>query len=379
MGAHEVFLKVIPSVLAAPFSRGSNVGKIKCSLLVVDDEPYILATLAALLNSDFEVLTAESGEAAQRFFAEREIDLILSDQKMPRMSGVQLLEWVRTNHPKTVRLLMTGFAELEEAVDAINRGQILRYISKPWKTEELRDILLSAARTFLLERSHEQLLEELREVNERLLKLNSELEQRVADRTKELEEANHELEQKNKMLEKLALTDPLTGLPNRRAMDRLVERELRRRDRYPSALAVGLIDVDHFKAINDRYLLPGGDKVLVDLSRTLTSSLRTVDLLGRIGGEEFLVIAPETNLEGAYVVGERIRTTVESASFSFKDEPISVRVSIGVAVAEEGVTSDFDAMKELAAKALSQAKKTGRNRCVVMSMTDSTLTIARPR
>ncbi|MBX9678048.1 MAG: diguanylate cyclase [Gemmataceae bacterium] len=355
------------------------MGKIKCSLLVVDDEPYILATLAALLNPDFEVLTAESGEVAQRFFAEREIDLILSDQKMPRMSGVQLLEWVRTSHPKTVRLLMTGFAELEEAVDAINRGQILRYISKPWKTEELRDILLSAARTFLLERSHEQLLEELREVNDRLLKLNSELEQRVADRTKELEEANHELEQKNKMLEKLALTDPLTGLPNRRAMDRLVERELRRRDRYPSPLAVGLIDVDHFKAINDKYLLPGGDKVLVDLSRTLTSSLRTVDLLGRIGGEEFLVIAPETNLEGAFVVGERIRTTVEAASFSFKDEAISVRVSIGVAVAEEGVTSDFDAMKELAAKALSQAKKTGRNRCVVMSMTDSTLTIARPR
>src|SRR5262245_66263096 len=107
------------------------------------------------------------------------------------------------------------------------------------------------------------------------------------------------------MLEKLALTDPLTSLPNRRAMDRLAERELRRRDRYPSALALGLIDVDHFKDINARYLLPGGDKVLVDLAKVLQGSLRTIDSLGRIGGEEFLMIAPETGMEGGMTLGDR--------------------------------------------------------------------------
>src|SRR5439155_8413834 len=133
-----------------------------------------------------------------------------------------------------------------------------RYIFKPWRTEELLETLRSAARTFLLERSHQQLLEELRQ-------LNLELEKRVQERTRQLEEANHELEQKNKMLERLALTDPLTGLPNRRAMDRLAEKELRRRDRYPSPLALALIDVDHFKEINSRHLLPGGDQVLIDL------------------------------------------------------------------------------------------------------------------
>src|SRR5947209_2071620 len=84
--------------------RGLAVGKYKCSLLVVDDEPCILATLASLLESDFDVLTADSGEAAQRQFARRDIDLVLSDQRMPRMSGVHLLEWVRCHHPKTVRL-----------------------------------------------------------------------------------------------------------------------------------------------------------------------------------------------------------------------------------------------------------------------------------
>ncbi len=332
------------------------MSKYQCSLLVVDDEPYILSTLSAFLREDFEVLTADSAEAAQRWFAQRDIDLILTDQKMPRLTGVQLLEWVRQHHPRTVRLLMTGFAELEEAVEAINRGQVFRYIFKPWKTEELLEILHSAGRTFRLERDHERLLLELRQ-------LNLELEQRVAQRTRELEEANHELEQKNKMLEKLALTDPLTGLSNRRAMDRLAERELRRRDRYPSPVAMGLIDVDNFKDINARYLLPGGDKVLVDLAKALTSSLRTVDLLGRIGGEEFLVIAPETTMEGAMGLGERIRSTVEQTEFSYKEEAISVRVSIGFAVADAGDAADYESMKHIAAAALAQAKNTGRNRC----------------
>jgi diguanylate cyclase (GGDEF)-like protein len=349
------------------------VSQIRCSLLVVDDEPYILSTLSALLSTEFDVLTADSPEAARKLFAERDIDLVLSDQKMPRMSGVQLLEWVRTHYPNTVRLLMTGFADLQEAVEAINRGQVFRYIFKPWRGDALLDTLRNAARTFLLERSHELLLEELRQ-------LNLELENRVAQRTveleetnhkleqktRELEEANHELEQKNKMLEKLALTDPLTSLPNRRAMDRLAERELRRRDRYPSPLAVALIDVDHFKEINARYLLPGGDKVLVDLAKVLLGSVRNVDLLGRIGGEEFLVIGPETNMEGAVVLGERIRSAVERNPFHYKEHTIPVRVSIGFAVAEEGVPADYEQMKHIAAAALSEAKISGRNRCVFL-------------
>ncbi len=330
----------------------------KCSLLVVDDEPYILATLSSLLSDSYEVLTADTAEAAQTLFARRPIDIVLTDQRMPRMSGVQLLEWVREHHPRTVRLLMTGFAELEEAVEAINRAQVFRYLFKPWRTEELLEVLGSAARTFQLERSNEHLLQELRT-------LNQELEERVAQRTRQLEEANHELEQKNKMLEKLALTDPLTGLPNRRAMDRLAERELRRRDRYPSPLAVGLIDVDHFKRINNDYLLPGGDKVLVDLAKCLQSSLRRdVDLLGRIGGEEFLVIAPETDMEGAPPLGERIRTTVESTPFHYKEYVIAVTVSIGFAVAEAGVAADYEQMKHKAAAALAEAKVKGRNRCI---------------
>ena len=113
-----------------------------------------------------------------------------------------------------------------------------------------------------------------------------------------------------------------------------------------------------------RYLLPGGDRVLVDLAKCLATSVRHVDFLGRIGGEEFMVIAPETNLEGAQVLGERIRTMVETNSFHYKEHGITVRVSIGFAVVETGSEADYETIKHLAADALSEAKRTGRNKCV---------------
>ena len=183
-----------------------------------------------------------------------------------------------------------------------------------------------------------------------------------------MKEANHGFEQKNKMLESSPSPIRSPASPNRRADRSSPKRELRRRDRYPGPLTIGLIDVDHFKDINARFLLPGGDKVLVDLAKVLTSSLRTVDLLGRIGGEEFMVIAPETGLDGARIVGERIRSAVERAVFNYRDAIIPVRVSIGFSICEEGGEVDYESMKHTAAAALSDAKNTGRNRCVFFQM-----------
>lgn len=343
----------------------------KCSLLIVDDEPNILTSLSLLLSKDFEVLTADSAETALKLFSQREIDLILTDQRLPGINGVQLLEWVREHSPRTVRLMMTGLARLEDAVEAINCGQISRFVFKPWHSEELMQVLRNAARTFMLERSHEQLLAELRD-------LNLELEERVQQRTRELQEANQQLQRKNWMLEKLALTDPLTGLPNRRAMDHLAKAELRRRTRYPNAVALGLIDVDHFKQINARYLLPGGDQVLIGLSKTLVASVRTVDGVGRIGGEEFQVVAPETNREGAVVLGHRIRSAVEGSGYAYKGESIQVTVSIGFAVADGGVNVEYEQMRHIAAAALAEAKNTGRNRCVVTCIDASPEAVAEP-
>jgi diguanylate cyclase len=332
-----------------------------CSVLIVDDEPYIRKCLAGLLAGQFDVFTAECAEEAQKVFAEHRVDVVLTDQRMSGMSGVQLLEWVREHHPKTIRLLMTGFADLEDAVDAINRGKVFRYLFKPWRADELMQVLRDASRTFLLERQNEQLLEQLR-------KAGQELEQHVQERTLQLEQANHELQQKNLMLERLALTDPLTSLPNRRALDQLVESEIRRRSRYPGPLTLGIVDADHFKEINCRYLYPGGDQVLIDLAKVLGASVRTVDTVGRMGGEEFMVVAPQTGLDGAEILGERIRTAVESYPFAYRGQSIQVTVSVGLAAVEDGSPADYDLLKHVAAAALAEAKTTGRNRSIVQPL-----------
>lgn len=326
----------------------------QCSLLIVDDEPYILPMLTALLTAEFEIHTADCAEAAQAAFTRHPIDVILTDLKMPHQTGIQLLEWVRQNHPRTVRLLMTGYAELEDTIDAINRGQVYHYLLKPWRTEDLLQIVRNAAEKRFLESSRDQLLEQLRQ-------LNSELEQRVLERTRALQEANQLLEQRARELEHLALTDPLTGLLNRRAMEELARFELKVHARYPRALTIGLIDIDRFKEINTRYLLPGGDEALRALARILTSSLREVDSVGRIGGDEFLIIARETNEEGAKRLAERIRATVAAAPIPYGSQVIRISVSVSFAVAEADVPVDFDTMYRAAASAIKDAKDNGRN------------------
>lgn len=332
----------------------------KCRLLVVDDEPYILPTLAALLADSFEVRTADSADAAEEAFRRGPVDIILTDQKMPRRTGIQLLEWVREHSPNTVRLLMTGYAELEDAVDAINRGHVYYYLLKPWRTEELLQILRNAADKYRLERRQDELLAELRQ-------LNRELEQRVAERTRELEQANHLLQQRTRELERLALTDPLTGIFNRRAIEELARFELKRHARYPNAVALGILDADHFREINATYLLTGGDAVLRGLANILATSLRETDSVGRVGGEEFLLIARETNEEGAARLAERIRSTVESTPIAYQGQSIAITVSIGFAAADVGVEIEYETMYELAANALRQAKELGRNRCVTLA------------
>jgi diguanylate cyclase (GGDEF)-like protein len=205
-----------------------------------------------------------------------------------------------------------------------------------------------------MEQSRDPLLEQLRQ-------LNSELEKRVRERTRALEEANQLLEQRARELERLALTDPLTGLLNRRALEELAAFELKRHARYPSALTIGLIDIDHFKEINTRYLHPGGDEALRGLARILTGSLRQVDSVGRIGGDEFLIIARETNEDGAKRLAERIRAIVSATPIPYGDQAIRLSVSVSFAVADAATPAEYDAMYRLAAGAIKEAKEKGRN------------------
>jgi len=339
-----------------------NVTRYKCSVLVVDDDPAILSILASQLGADFDVMTACTCEQARNLLGRRSVDMLLSDLQLPDESGLSLLEWVRRTTPRTARILITGTARLEDAADAINQTQVHRLVLKPWRAEDLLQTLRAAARALLLERSHEQLLDELR-------KLNLELERRVADRTRELESALAQLQNKNLILEKMALTDPLTGLPNRRAVDLIARKELLRRTRITTPMSLALIDADFFREVNKVYTHTGGDHVLIWLAGVLQNSIRASDSLGRVGGEEFLVVAPTTDSSGAAVLGERLRLGVEAGQTTFNGKIIRMTISLGLAVAEAGVPATFDQLRECAADALKEAKESGRNRAVIRAFT----------
>jgi diguanylate cyclase (GGDEF)-like protein len=340
---------------------GDVVSRFKCSVLVLDDEPAVVNLARELLSNDYEFHGAGSVEQAQEILRRTEIEIILADQELRGAHGIAFLEWVKANSPRSVRILMTGMESTETAANAINSGLAQRFLFKPWRPDQLLQLTRSTARNFLLERSHENLLDELR-------RLTVDLEQRVADRTRELEAANRQLQQRNSMLQKMALTDALTGLPNRRAMDRLAKNELLRRARSPSPLALALVDADFFKEINTRYLLPGGDHVLAWLGATLVNSVRTIDTVGRVGGEEFMIVAPDTNTEGAEILAERVRKTVELNGTEYKGETIHITVSVGMVVADASTLVGYDQMRHAASAALSDAKKRGRNCCVVREL-----------
>ncbi len=163
-------------------------------------------------------------------------------------------------------------------------------------------------------------------------------------------------------MKRLAITDPLTGVANRRQLTQMGAMEVKKalRNRYP--LSFLMVDIDRFKAINDTWGHPTGDRVIQTLARAMVASVRETDVVGRLGGEEFLAILPGTGPEGAEILANRLRVHVEKGLTTPSDEGVPVRftISIGVAGLEEGAT--FDELLLQVDKALYQAKAAGRNR-----------------
>ncbi|MDF2446015.1 MAG: hypothetical protein K0S46_1251 [Moraxellaceae bacterium] len=190
---------------------------------------------------------------------------------------------------------------------------------------------------------------------------NEELEQHVQARTRELEIANL-------CLAELSATDQLTGLRNRRFLDDLLREEFVRCYRYRHSIAVLLLDIDHFKHFNDSHGHLVGDDCLRYVARTLKTSVRSeVDRVARFGGEEFCVVLPETDAEGARVVAERIRTDIEAMVFLVEGRAVPVSVSVGVAALVPVNAGGYDALLAATDRALYAAKAAGRNRVVVAS------------
>ncbi|MBU1156300.1 MAG: GGDEF domain-containing protein, partial [Proteobacteria bacterium] len=154
--------------------------------------------------------------------------------------------------------------------------------------------------------------------------------------------------------------DGLTGVLNRRRFMELSRQEVARSHRYGGALSLIMLDVDHFKAVNDSYGHEVGDEVLVSLSKVCRQVLRQVDLFGRVGGEEFMALLPETGLEGAAMVAERLREALDTHAVSASKPEVRVTISLGVAqLSPETRLSD---LMRLADDAMYRAKQNGRNR-----------------
>jgi len=164
-------------------------------------------------------------------------------------------------------------------------------------------------------------------------------------------------------LKRLATTDTLTGAANRRSFFELAEQDFKRVQRYENSVAFLVLDIDHFKVVNDNYGHQGGDEVLKAFVRACKNELREADVFGRIGGEEFAILLPETDQQSARLVAERIRQKIERLVIAFEEHAIKITVSIGVATI--AITDkSFDQVFQRADTALYQAKNSGRNRVI---------------
>ncbi|MFV1850316.1 MAG: diguanylate cyclase [Thalassospira sp.] len=189
--------------------------------------------------------------------------------------------------------------------------------------------------------------------------LRANLQDRVDERTRELDEANRQLTE-------ITVRDPLTGVHNRRHITERLDEEFSRSQRYNNNLAVAVLDIDHFKSINDTHGHGAGDEVLIGMAFCVQHNLRTTDQFGRVGGEEFCIVIPEADEQGIRRLLDRIRQEIEALVFTFDGKKVQVTCSIGVAFLDDTIISALQ-MIECADKALYHAKHTGRNRLIVYS------------
>ncbi|MGY6586776.1 MAG: diguanylate cyclase [Wenzhouxiangella sp.] len=295
------------------------------TVLVVDDEPTNIHALGSLLADDYKVLVANSGVKALRILEDDQRalpDLILLDIQMPEMDGYEVCRRLK-DYPRTSMIpiiFVTARDSVHDEEHGLSLGAV-DYIIKPFSPAIVRA--------------------------------------RVATQMR--------LKRQIGLLEKYALLDGLTGIPNRRHFDDLLEREIKRSVRDRAPLSIIMIDIDHFKSFNDCYGHRAGDQCLQKVVQALDSPLaRPGDQICRYGGEEFVAVLPGTHEKGARTVAETMRAAVEALSITHEYSSAApvVTVSLGTATLDPMGNADARGEKLLqqADEALYAAKKSGRNR-----------------
>jgi diguanylate cyclase (GGDEF)-like protein len=296
-------------------------------ILIAEDDFTSRAMLAAVLKKwGFDPVVTEDGSAALQAMQMPDAPrLVIADWNMPKMDGMEFCRRVRqepTSNPPYI-VLLTARGELQDIVQGLDAGAN-DYVTKPYHSDELQARL---------------------RVGRRMLDLQA------------------ELNAVRKQLEHQASHDALTGVLNRRAILETLGKEFQRAARSANGLSIGLLDVDHFKTVNDRFGHQAGDEVLVGFAARLQLNLREYDHVGRYGGEEFLVIAPEDGGRPETGLYERLRAAVAHDPITTSaGGALAVTVSIGVAGL--GCAPTAESLVAAADAAMYQAKSAGRNQVV---------------
>lgn len=293
-------------------------------VLVVEDDPAYRQLHAELLRSSgYLIETAEDGQAGLEKVLASRPDVVLTDWVMPKMDGVTLCRLIKGNEElrSTYVIILSTRGETVAKVTGLDFGAD-EYLVKPVDPNELLARVRSGLR---------------------------------------LRRALTELAAKNELLERLALTDPLTGLANRRAFEESLTAEIHRSFRQCKPLSLLYLDLDRFKEVNDHHGHAVGDEVLMGFSDLLKRHGRRIDLAARIGGEEFAVLLPHTGRTHALLVAERIRKALESVPLG-RTRSVPVTVSIGAALFQGASEDEGPAFVKEADAALYRAKAEGRNR-----------------
>ena len=297
------------------------------SVLIIDDlvtvREQIIRTLEPFKLFD-RYYEAEDGLDGFKKLLSSPVDIILCDLEMPRIDGFKFLNMLK-NRPELQDvpvIILTGMNDRERKLKGLEQGAS-DYITKPFDHEEL------VARV------------------------------KIHLKIKTLQD---ELKRSNEKLQKLSNTDHLTELFNRRYMMEVLEKEVQRSVRKGSDLSIIMLDVDHFKQVNDRYGHLQGDVILKRVALQLKQELRSYDCAARYGGEEFISILPDSSLQQSLLVADRIRLAIQAFKFDEPLAPLCLTASLGVAhfSMEQSVT--VDGFIKQADDALYRAKANGRNR-----------------
>ncbi|MBI5125528.1 MAG: response regulator [Planctomycetes bacterium] len=310
------------------------------NILVVDDEHVIRFSLEESLKaSGYSCRSCASGHEALRKVEEELFHILIADLKLEDMEGTELIRKVREYFPEMMAIVITGAPSVTNAVEALKAGAF-DYIMKPLEPEDV----LSRIKIGWEKHRNAVLVKQL---------LHS------------LQVANLEMEKANQRLNALSVTDNLTSLYNHRYVMDTLAVEYQKARQFQRKLSVMILDLDHFRAINDRYGHQVGDAVLVELGAFLKESARSIDIVGRYGGEEFCLILPEADGTKATVMGEKLRQAIAKKQFTpVEGISINLTASMGISSLDEEGVDSVAALLNHVDKALYEAKVRGRNRVV---------------